>query len=183
MLLGHSLTVQIARLVMSPKPEKKVKRITPGRSLRPTSPASSPAGASAERLLGERIKRLRISKGWSQAELAARLSSRLEWAQTTVAKTEAASRPIRVDEAAAIAAVLGVPLRELLGERPNLPRLKEEAKVESLLLEHASEWARYRVLQREWDRIDHDVQDAERELARLSQEIEQAQGRLSARNT
>ncbi len=130
---------------------------------------------TAEQDVGERVRRLRLERGWSQAELAARVSSALpNWAQTTVAKTEAASRPIRVNEAAALAAALGVPLHELLAVPDDLKALQSRAEVERLLHENASLQARHRELQREWDRVEHEMGVVEERLDEVAAAYEAA---------
>jgi transcriptional regulator with XRE-family HTH domain len=133
-------------------------RITPrSRHPRPTPLPPRTAG-TPEQTVGERVRHLRLDRGWSQAELAARVSSALpNWGQTTVAKTEAASRPIRVNEAAAIAAALGVPVVELVVTVEDMESLRSRADVEGLLHEDASLRARHRELQREWDRVEHEM--------------------------
>ncbi len=130
---------------------------------------------TAEQDVGERVRRLRLERGWSQAELAARVSSALpNWAQTTVAKTEAASRPIRVNEAAALAAALGVPLHELLTVPEDVEALRSRAVVERLLHEDASLRARHRELQREWERVEHEMGVVEERLDEVAAAYEAA---------
>jgi transcriptional regulator with XRE-family HTH domain len=64
-----------------------------------------------ERVLCQKVAQLREERGWSQAELARRLSAiGFEMHQTTVAKLEAGKRPLRVAEAIALAQVFGLPL-------------------------------------------------------------------------
>jgi transcriptional regulator with XRE-family HTH domain len=63
-----------------------------------------------ERVLCQKVAQLREERGWSQAELARRLSAiGFEMHQTTVAKLEAGKRPLRVAEAFALAQVFGLP--------------------------------------------------------------------------
>jgi transcriptional regulator with XRE-family HTH domain len=150
-------------------------RITP-RPRRPR-PAPLPARTSGtpEQTVAERVRRLRLDRGWSQAELAARVSSALpNWVQTTVAKTEAASRPIRVNEAAAIAAALGLPVAELLAAPEDLESLHSRADVERLLHEDASLRARHRELQREWDHVEHEMNVVEERLDEVAAAYEAA---------
>lgn len=58
----------------------------------------------------ERARQRRKDLKLSQTELARRMTERLPetWYQVTVGRTEAGQRPIRLDEAAAMAAVLGL---------------------------------------------------------------------------
>ncbi len=70
-----------------------------------------------EQQTGELVRHHRIAHGLSQQELAAAMTSLgLSWHQTTVAKTEAAERPIRVNELVALARVLDVPASTLVEE-------------------------------------------------------------------
>lgn len=54
------------------------------------------------------------------------------WRQTTVAKTEAAERPLRVNEVEALAHVVGVTVADLLGVDPN-PNQEFSAALRQLL--------------------------------------------------
>jgi transcriptional regulator with XRE-family HTH domain len=69
-----------------------------------------------EEQAGTRIKNRRIEIGLSQEAVAEEMR-RLGhlWHQTTVAKTEAAGRPLRVNEVVDLAAVLRVTVWELIG--------------------------------------------------------------------
>lgn len=62
-----------------------------------------------EQVVGENVRRLRKERGWSQEDLASRMTAKgLNWRQTTVAKTESATRPLRVDEFMALSKVFDV---------------------------------------------------------------------------
>ncbi|MFI5803001.1 helix-turn-helix domain-containing protein [Streptomyces sp. NPDC051561] len=70
---------------------------------------------SAEQVVGRRVKSLRVTRGWSQQELATRMATKgYQWRQTTVAKTEAADRPIRVNEVQGLASIFGVTVSDLM---------------------------------------------------------------------
>jgi transcriptional regulator with XRE-family HTH domain len=75
---------------------------------------------SMEQLAGQRIRALRLRRTWTQQELATQMRSTggryAKWHQTTVAKIEAATRPLRVNELGDVAAVLGVTAIELLAD-------------------------------------------------------------------
>lgn len=73
---------------------------------------------STEERFGTRVRALREATGMPQAHIARVLtvSHGLKWDQSTVARTEAAQRPIRLIEAAALAEVFGVPLGDLLDD-------------------------------------------------------------------
>lgn len=69
-----------------------------------------------EKDFGTRVRELRRACNWSQEYLAQRLKGEgFEMHQTTVAKIEAGTRPLRVAEAAALAHIFSVP--------PPLPNL------------------------------------------------------------
>jgi transcriptional regulator with XRE-family HTH domain len=81
---------------------------------------SSQAAASVERpdpevQAGRALRRLRLSRGWSQEEVARRMQAfGYEFHQTMVAKIEAAQRPLRVRELADFAALYGVEVQDLI---------------------------------------------------------------------
>lgn len=95
----------------------------------------------------------RRARGWSQAHLAAAMRGLgFSWAQTTVAKIEAATRPVTITEAAALAALLGATVDGMLGvagdveliaevvwTRHRLARLEADAAAAALWLEAARE--------------------------------------------
>lgn len=69
-------------------------------------------------MLGRRVRALRTAAGLSQEQLAEVMRERgFSWRQTTTAKTEAGDRPVRVNEAAALAAILRTSVAGLLGEQ------------------------------------------------------------------
>ena len=134
---------------------------------RPPRPGSLPTadGASTEVVFGQRVKALRVAKGWSQAELAARVAVHLPgWAQTTVAKTEAATRPIRLNESTALAAALEVPLPTLLHAQEDLETSRARITLEQTMLDYASIQARINAKGRERDALDHEIEDLEDDL-------------------
>ena len=74
---------------------------------------------STEDRFGTRVKKRREALGMSQAHVANVLNMLygFKWHQTTVAKTENGTvRPLSLNEAAAVAAVLDQPLTELLDD-------------------------------------------------------------------
>lgn len=129
---------------------------------RPPRPALPPMRAgSAEEQIGERLRALRVGRGWSQAELATRMAGRDEkWTQSTIAKTEGATRPIRLNELAALAETLDVLLTDLLEPERELP-LERRAELQALVIEDATLRARRAQLQRQWDSIEHELNDLE----------------------
>ena len=82
------------------------------------------AAITAEQVLGKRVAELRQARGWSQDELARRMTDAgFHWRQTTVAKTEKADRPVRVNEAATLMQLFGVDIDYLVTshQSPVLP--------------------------------------------------------------
>jgi transcriptional regulator with XRE-family HTH domain len=73
-----------------------------------------------ETAFGEKVRQWRRARNWSQEDLAERLRQQgFEMHQTTVAKIERGTRPLRVAEAAAIATIFRVPpLAVFLGPPP-----------------------------------------------------------------
>jgi transcriptional regulator with XRE-family HTH domain len=73
-----------------------------------------------ETSFGEKVRQWRRARNWSQEDLAERLRQHgFEMHQTTVAKIERGTRPLRVSEAAAIATIFRVPpLAVFLGPPP-----------------------------------------------------------------
>jgi transcriptional regulator with XRE-family HTH domain len=64
---------------------------------------------------GRALRRLRLSQRWSQEEVARRMQAYgYDFHQTTIAKIEAAQRPLRVRELADFAALYGVEIHELV---------------------------------------------------------------------
>lgn len=92
---------------------------------------------SAEMILGALVRLKRTERGWSQTELADRLRrTGAGWSgplatQSTVARIEGATRPIRVNELYPLAEALGTTVDELL---PGLagPSYTPEAAAEAL---------------------------------------------------
>lgn len=86
-----------------------------------------------ERLLGLRIRETRVSLGISQQDLARRLSEAgFSAVQTTIAKIEAGTRPLRISEFVGIANALGMPWQSLLsGQAPMLDERDPIADLET----------------------------------------------------
>jgi transcriptional regulator with XRE-family HTH domain len=73
----------------------------------------------------KQLRQERVRRGWSQADVAKKLSRNgIPMYATTVAKIEAGERAVRVDEAAAIADLLELPLDWLLGRQAAGPESK-----------------------------------------------------------
>ena len=95
------------------------------------------AAITAEQVLGKRVAELRQARGWSQDELARRMTDAgFHWRQTTVAKTEKADRPVRVNEAATLMQLFGVDIDYLVTSHQSpvlLRRLQLHARRDDLL--------------------------------------------------
>ncbi len=132
---------------------------------RPPRPALPPTGSgSAEERVGERLRARRVGRGWSQAELATRMSGRDEkWTQSTIAKTEGATRPIRLNELAALAETLDVPLTDLVEPEREVP-LECRAELQALVIEDATLRARRAEVRRQLEHLEHELEDLEERL-------------------
>lgn len=80
-----------------------------------------------EKLAGLEIRRLREARGWSQQELARRMASfGYQWHQTMIARIEAGSRPLRVNELTDFAALFGVTILDLTIPKVSLEDAADE---------------------------------------------------------
>lgn len=69
-----------------------------------------------EATVGRELRQLRIARGWTQKETAARLAvlpGYETWHQTTIARVESADRPLRLNEAETLATLFGVTIADL----------------------------------------------------------------------
>ncbi len=134
-----------------------------------------PTPQEFEASVGRAIRALRQARGWSQADLAAGVQDRgFPLQQTQVARVENGSRPLRVNEAAAFAAVLGVDLVDLLhrlarpgrSELGDLRRTVESLRrnVQNLSNEADRLGRRLRSVEEEKQRSEQDLIDLERQL-------------------
>ena len=77
--------------------------------------AGSVARPDPEAQAGRALRRLRLAQGWSQEEAAKRMQAYgYDFHQTTIAKIEAAQRPLRVRELAHFAELYQVGIQELI---------------------------------------------------------------------
>lgn len=75
------------------------------------------AWADLNKRAGARVKQLRIAAGIGPSDLASRLREGWHidtWHRATVARVEEGSRPLRLDEAHALAGIFGVQMHDLL---------------------------------------------------------------------
>lgn len=82
-----------------------------------------------EEIVGEEVRHLRKARGWSQEELARRMvgAGFGTWHQSTVGRTETADRPLRLNEAVALAELFGTSLTGLMEPiRMSLEEIDEE---------------------------------------------------------
>ena len=103
---------------------------------------------------GARMRRARQRAGVSQGDLVANLllMHEVHWHQTTVARTEAGERPVRLSEAVAVADLLNVPLGELAYEPAD-----DTTRIERVALAYA-ELARVRQgIDRQLSRLHHEM--------------------------
>lgn len=107
--------------------------------------------ANVDVMVGHRMRELREQQGLSQQGFVNQLAARgiLQWHQTTVGKVESGQRPVRVDEAMAIADTLGVLVQDLI-ENPN----SEAARYRKSVQLSARYWELDTILQFLGGRID-----------------------------
>ncbi|WP_406255456.1 helix-turn-helix domain-containing protein [Streptomyces chartreusis] len=137
----------------------------------------SDALGSAEEIFGRRVKALRVARGWSQQELSTRMNDQgNSWRQTTVAKTEAADRPIRINEAVDLSVIFGVPVVELLSvpmddveAARRVMRLAELTALASAATQRVNECERAHL------RTADDLAQARLEAERITAELNQLQ--------
>jgi transcriptional regulator with XRE-family HTH domain len=101
-----------------------------------------------EKDFGDKVRQWRHALNWSQEDVAQRMRVRgFEMHQTTVAKIERGTRPLRVAEAVALASIFDMPtLAVFRGEGPKQPgwpekltKLQQEMERAEQALEHAME--------------------------------------------
>jgi len=95
------------------------------------------AGSDPERVFGRRMKQERLLRGWRQEDLAGRVGL----IPSAISKAEAGRRLIRLNEAAAIAAALGVPLAALLTDASEREARIAEMRAEAVRLSDESDEA------------------------------------------
>jgi transcriptional regulator with XRE-family HTH domain len=132
-----------------------------------------------EELAGEELRRLRLARRWSQEEVARRMtaSGHGNWHQTTVGKTEAAARPLRLDEAVALAGLFGVPVTQLIA-----PITLKAEEIEAELSTMEERWAKvvadHQAAQGEHDKAVRAAHEAQMAAAEAANELGRFQARL-----
>lgn len=120
------------------------------------------------------MKSLRIARGWPQQELATRMSDEgFSWRQTTVAKTEAADRPIRVNEAAALAGIFGITLNDLL----TIPI--DDVHMAQLTVEMGELRSLYKAASQRVNECERTKERAEAELSEARADLQSIAGKIS----
>lgn len=133
---------------------------------------------SAEQLAGQELKRLRNERGWSQEEVARRMTaSGYDWHQTTVGRTESAARPLRVNEAVVLATIFEVPITQLLVPAAmKLSDVEGEIKdTEEALAEVKKMLEEFQLKMEEFSAIQHHVTETYRKITSATEGLE---GRL-----
>jgi transcriptional regulator with XRE-family HTH domain len=94
-----------------------------------TGRPADPDVPTPEQLAGRKLRLLRQQRGWSQQDVMERMRAYgYRWSHATVTRLEAATRPIRLNELADLAALYGVPVVQLLeaGAPDDLDALERE---------------------------------------------------------
>lgn len=117
---------------------------------------------SPEASAGYAVRMLRTARGMSQQQVADAMAEHGHrgWRQTTVAKTEAAQRPLRVNELVSLAAILDVRLEKLVA--PSWYRDMAVTEVRERLTDLRAHMAK----------LDEDIAQARKQIAELGEEID-----------
>jgi transcriptional regulator with XRE-family HTH domain len=133
-----------------------------------------------EELAGEEVRRLRLARRWSQEEVARRMSAtgHSNWHQTTVGKTELATRPLRLNEAVALAGLFEVPVTQLIA-----PITLKAEEIQAELDAVEDRWAElqqaYRDAQAQQERAAETAAAARAAAADAANELGRFQARLN----
>ena len=98
-----------------------------------------------ERAFGEKIRQMRVERGWSQDDLAEKMAGLgFNMHQTTIAKIEGAKRPLRVAELFALSTIVRVPVPAIFymrmrGAPPMLESMRERVERADEAIAHAKE--------------------------------------------
>lgn len=130
---------------------------------------------TAEGRLAGRVRQIRVERGWSQAELAKRMSDLVPgWHQTTVAKTERAERDLRYPELLALAEALAIPLQALL-DPTSVSDPDEESRLTIHRLEQEQQLLTLRVAF-----LDNDIDDMETQRKAHLQHLSELKKKITA---
>src|SRR3712207_67714 len=119
------MTLHVIARRCAPPPGVRYVTATHGWALARVMPVADRSGHVSvqtwEQEVGANVRRIRQARGMSQDQLAAGMTARgVPMSQPTAAKIESATRPLRVNELPALAAVLGVDVGDLLPESSGL---------------------------------------------------------------
>lgn len=119
-----------------------------------------------EATLAEELRKWRAARGWSQQDVADRMSRNFGygWHQTTVARIEGRARPLRLNETVALAMLFDVDLAQLLR-----PPQATVAEIEQLRRREAELTAREQALAEMRDRVRRQLDDVHQEMAMVDQ--------------
>jgi transcriptional regulator with XRE-family HTH domain len=125
----------------------------------------------ARERFGERVASLRESRGLTQRELTEKMRHHgMEWAQSTVAKTEKGTRPVPVEEVQLLAEVFGVEPALLLDTE-----VSERLVLRRMIAEQRAELRRLRQQEVELEAARHANRLLSEEAEARLAELEQAQ--------
>lgn len=132
-----------------------------------------------EELAGEELRRLRTARRWSQEEVARRMSAagHTNWHQTTVGKTELSTRPLRLNEAVALAGLFSVPVTQLIAPITLKPE-DVQAELDTLEERWAKVQEQYRHAQAERDVAHMDAARADEAAAAAANQLGRFRARL-----
>jgi len=140
------------------------------------------AWESTEVDVGAAVRRLRTERGWSQAQLGAKLKPYgFDLTQTTVAKLELGQRPIRLNEAAALADIFGMSTEQLVSGADAVPRVDilkafADPRHQELIRETMQ-------LRAEIDEVAREIEALEAEVALKAHALHAARTKYAARVT
>jgi transcriptional regulator with XRE-family HTH domain len=136
-----------------------------------------------EELAGEEVRRLRNARRWSQEEVARRMTAagHTNWHQTTVGKTELATRPLRLNEAVALAGLFEVPVTQLIAPITLKPE-DVQAELETIEERWAEIQAAFRSAEAQRQEAHEDAARADAAAAAAANELGRFRARLDYLN-
>mgnify|MGYP003608491649 CR=1 FL=1 len=135
-----------------------------------------------EKLFGSRVKAIRKTRGWTQEELARRMSDAGHpMHQTTLAKIESGTRPTSVAELGALSTLLEVSIGSLFGSADQLEKQMElrglDYQIRSLSAEHRRTEEQLVLLQHRIVEIRHEQHELQVEYDKIKSSTEAIDGR------
>lgn len=142
---------------------------------------------SLNRAFAAAVRKRRETLGLSQSELGRRMGELgLPWHAMTVARTESGARPIRLDEADALAQILNVPLQQLLQDpvrqrRSRTIRIRDlEVQLTRISERESSASAEITLLDERIAKLTLDASNESRRIAEAERNLEMARSTLDA---